>query len=88
MNDDSIFDGLREKLSHEIFPTQFLFKFIFPIDKLEEVKSLFETSAPLEFRPSSGGKYLSLTYNANVESVDSIIDIYRMAGNIKGVISL
>ncbi len=88
MNDDAIFDGLREKLSLEMFPTQFLFKFIFPIEKLEDIKLIFDTNDVLEFRPSSGGKYLSLTCNRLVASVDAIINVYRMASSIPGVISL
>lgn len=88
MADDSIFDGLREKLSLYTFPTKFPFKLIFPIEKLEEVKQVFDGKDPFDYRPSKEGNYLSITCHARMNSVEAIIDIYKKAAKIKGVISL
>lgn len=88
MTDDTIFDGLRQKLDEFSYPTSFLFKFIFPVEQLQKVKSIFKKEEHFEYRPSTKGTYLSLTCNANVQSTDEIIDIYKKAAQIKGVISL
>lgn len=88
MENDTIFDGLREKLDEFSYPTSFLFKFIFPIEQLEEVKSIFQKDEKFEYRPSKQGNYLSLTCNAAVQSTEEIISIYKKAAEIKGVISL
>lgn len=88
MIEDTIFDGLRAKLNESSYPTTFLFKFIFPIEQLEAVKAIFGKNKKFDYRPSKEGNYLSITCNAKVESTESIIEIYKKAALIKGVISL
>lgn len=86
--DNSIFDGLRKQLSNEPFPRHYLFKFIFPKDLEETVKALFEPQETFILKPSENGKYISLTCNSWVNNMEEIIDVYKKAAGIKGVISL
>jgi hypothetical protein len=87
-SDDTIFNGLREKLSLEKYPLTFPFKFIFPIEQLEQVKAIFRPHDVFEYKPSKAGNYLSLSCNALINHMEEIIDIYKRAAKIKGVISL
>lgn len=88
MIEDTIYDGLRAKLNESSYPTTFLFKFIFPLEQLEAVQSIFNKNEKFDYRPSKAGNYLSITCNANMESTEAIINIYKKAALIKGVISL
>lgn len=87
MEDDSIYDGLRDKLSETEWPSVYMFKFIAPSEKVE---ALTEILYDLEYtaKPSRTGKYISITSTVVMDSPDSIIDIYMKASLIEGVIAL
>ncbi|TAH27278.1 MAG: DUF493 family protein [Cytophagales bacterium] len=86
--EEDVFEGLRNKLLELDYPTTYLFKFIFPVDQLEKVKQLFNNQNNYVIKPSKAGNYLSLSYATIMPSAESIIDIYKQASVIKGVISL
>ncbi|MEQ9103233.1 MAG: DUF493 family protein [Rhodothermales bacterium] len=70
------------------WPTTYLFKFIAPKDKAEQVEQLFEGVGEVTVRASSKGSWRSITTRVHVESADRVVDYYRQAAEIEGVISL
>ena len=87
MSDDK-FAYLRKQLETEFeFPLKYMFKFIVPHGKVEEVKPLFETGVVRE-RPSSTGKYKSITITMIVLSPDDVIDKYKSVLHIEGIVAL
>lgn len=69
------------------FPTLYMFKFIVTEDKKGEVKSLFPASE-LAYKPSSKGKYTSVTASVMMPSSDHVIEVYEQAQKIEGIIAL
>lgn len=69
------------------FPTIYMFKFIVTEDKTAAVDKLFPNSN-LDYKPSSKGKYVSVTANVMMPSSDRVIDIYKEAKKIEGIIAL
>ncbi|SDL68579.1 hypothetical protein SAMN05421823_107247 [Catalinimonas alkaloidigena] len=85
---DTTFDKLQETLEEQFtWPTKYLFKFIVDKDNQQPVLDLFD-DAQFKRRPSRNGKYVSLTALVRMPSSDAVIDIYRKAATIKGVITL
>lgn len=80
--------AFKEKLeSSGQFPMLYMFKFIVPMGRENEIGVLFPKNEII-LKPSSGGKYVSTTIQVMMDSADQIIDIYRKASEIEGVISL
>ena len=78
----------REKLDDQhSFPGLYIFKFIVPSDSVNEVEDLWKNGEVIK-KPSSKGKYTSVTIKAQVDNSDEIVDIYQRASNIEGCISL
>lgn len=69
------------------FPMVYMFKFIVPNGREQEVGALFPRNE-MNLKPSSGGKYVSTTIQMMVENADQIIGIYEQAAKIEGVIAL
>lgn len=69
------------------WPSTYLFKFIAPKEKAEDVQRLFEGQDVL-VRASAQGSYHSITSRVHVDNAESIVDYYRRAALIEGVISL
>lgn len=69
------------------FPMVYMFKFIVPNGREQEVGVLFPRNE-MNLKPSSGGKYVSTTIQIMVENADQIIGIYEQAAKIEGVIAL
>lgn len=87
MEDISIFNGLRERLDNLQWPLVYMFKFIVPVEKAEEIISIFGNEN-YTTRPSKTGKYISITSTKYVSSPEEVIDIYSQASKVDGVISL
>jgi putative lipoic acid-binding regulatory protein len=85
--DDSNYDGLRERLRNYNWPAFFMFKFIVPAEKKEEIFSIFSTPS-YKVRPSRNGKYVGITSHVFVSSEEAVIDIYKEAAKVEGVILL
>jgi putative lipoic acid-binding regulatory protein len=82
------YDSLKIKLEEEsTFPMKYLFKFIVPKDKVQEVMPHFET-ADISTKKSKTGKYVSVSALVMAFSSDDIISKYKSLGNIEGMISL
>ena len=86
------FDSLREKLEDGFdWPRVYLFKFIVPSDnkKIAEVESLFNSKeAQISMRTSKKGNYVSVSAKEMMMSADKVIERYKDAAKIEGIISL
>lgn len=72
---------------HYQFPTWYLFKFIVPSDREEEFRTIFR-NIKFDSRNSKTGKYVSFSKKMKVNSSEEVIDIYKRAYAIEGIISL
>lgn len=81
------FEGLRQKLAKLEWPTEYMFKFIAPVEKSNEVISILPVE-DFSTKTSENGNYVSFTSLSTLESEEDVIDIYKKAAAIKGVISL
>lgn len=73
------------------FPADYLYKFIVPTteNQEKEVKDLFNNGgAVINTKKSKTGKYVSVSIRLRVTSADEVIQYYKNAEKIKGIISL
>lgn len=72
------------------FPSVYMFKLIVPSENrsIALVENLFEEGADIHTKESGGGRYTSITAKQVVMEVDEIINVYKKASTIKGVIFL
>lgn len=80
--------AFKEKLegTHS-FPGAYTFKFIVATEKQEAVENLID-GAEVSLKPSSGNKYVSVTLNSEMQTGDEVIDVYKRAKQIEGLIAL
>ena len=74
-----------------VFPAEYLYKFILPTgeDKKAAIRAVFATTtATIEEKPSSSGKYTAYSIRLKVQNPDEVIAYYKEAGKIEGLISL
>jgi putative lipoic acid-binding regulatory protein len=85
-------DKLRVQLEQNYtWPTVYMFKFIVPAenDAIARVQNLFNTGqAEVSQRPSSNGKFVSITAVEMMLTPDSVLERYAAAEGIPGLISL
>lgn len=81
-------DAFVEKLenNHE-FPGHYTFKFIVKPEHQSRVEALVQ-EAEIKLKPSSGNKYVSVTIKAHMETSMAVVDVYKEAKKIEGIISL
>jgi putative lipoic acid-binding regulatory protein len=73
------------------FPADYLYKFIVPSDENQEneVKDLFNNKgAVIKTKKSKTGKYTSVSIVLKIENASKVIEYYKKAEKIKGIISL
>ncbi|EON78508.1 hypothetical protein ADIS_1023 [Lunatimonas lonarensis] len=88
MNAKFDLSSFREKLdAHSSFPTLYMFKFIVPKGKENQLASLLPNNE-MKLKASSKGTYISATIQVMMPSSDAIIDVYLRASKIDGVIAL
>jgi hypothetical protein len=83
--------SLREKLEAETWPQVYLFKFIVPADneRIAQVEKLFDTTeAQVNMRNSKKGNFVSISAKEMMLTAESVIDRYKKATEIEGLISL
>jgi hypothetical protein len=83
--------NFKQKLAESMtFPSVYMFKFIVASDNrnIALVENLFEADADIHTKESGKGRYTSVTAKQVVMNVDEIIDIYRKAATIKGIMFL
>ena len=77
-----------EKLeNNHDFPGKYIFKFIVKPEHRERVEALVE-EAEIKLKRSSGNKYVSVTIHAYMETSSAVVDVYKEAKKIEGVIAL
>ena len=85
-----VYANLKEKLeSVQQFPGVYHFKFIITggLDKVEELRKVLPDDEFIE-QPSKTGKYVSITVKKQVQTADEVINVYKQAGDIKGIMIL
>lgn len=88
---DKDLERFRDKLIETTtFPTVYMFKFIVEADnrKIALIESFFDENAEIHTKESGSGKYISITSKQVAMNVDEIIDVYRKAAEIKGIMFL
>ncbi|MEK6783016.1 MAG: DUF493 family protein [Bacteroidota bacterium] len=81
-------NSLREKLDqYYAWPALYIFKFVVPKGKEEEVKYLFPRHTVKE-KASKNGNYISLTIQMMMPSSEDVIEVYRKTAVIEGLIAL
>lgn len=72
------------------FPSVYMFKLIVPSENrtIALVENLFESDVDIHTKESGNGKYTSITAKQVVMSPDEILEVYRKASAIQGVMML
>ena len=87
--DPNWFISFQEKLDkHYAWPSLYIFKFIVPSGKEVELRQLFPLHTTTTEKASKKRKYVSLTYQMMMPSSQSVIEVYRKASAIKGIVAL
>lgn len=82
------FKAFKEKLDVEhSWPTTYMFKFVVPSAKANELKAIFSKES-LQTKDSKTGKYVSFTMKKLMNSSDEVIGIYMKAKEIEDLIAL
>ncbi|MGY6559106.1 MAG: DUF493 family protein [Nitritalea sp.] len=80
--------AFKEKLEAQTsFPTLYPFKFIVPKKSLAELKALFP-NRELVLKDSSKGNYTSVSFQLMVPNSERILEVYRKAASVEGLIAL
>jgi hypothetical protein len=86
--DQNWIDSFREKLDrHYTWPALYVFKFIVPTGKEEEVRNLFPLHTTIE-KSSKQGNYKSITAEMLMASGEDVLTIYIKASTIEGIVAL
>ena len=84
------FESLKTQLEQTDFPQVYFFKFIVPNknDNVARVSAFYSSDTQVKMKPSSSGKFISISAKQVMLSADEIIGIYKKASAIDGIISL
>lgn len=86
-NSQDPYQKLRERLQKQEWPGVFMFKFIVRPDQVEEVKEIFGP-AEISTRASRNGNYISVTGKEMMMDSETVIERYKAAAEIEGLIAL
>ncbi len=84
-------EKFKQKLSESMtFPTVYMFKFIIESEHrtIALVENLFDADTDIHTKESGKGRYTSITAKQVVMSVEEVMEVYRKAGKIKGIMFL
>ena len=86
--DEAWFKSFSEKLDEfYAWPVLYTFKFVVKAGKDEELRKLFPTHTNTS-RQSTKGNYTSVTFQMMMPSAQAVIDVYKKAATIEGIIAL
>ena len=74
-----------------VFPAEYPNPYTLPAgeEKRAAIRAVFATTtATIEEKPSSSGKYIAYSIRLKVQNPDEVIAYYKEAGKIEGIISL
>ena len=82
--------SLKNILDHQIYPIDYLFKFILRPDnqKISKILSFSDNDVKYQVKNSSNGSYISISINLRVKNSQEVISKYQKISKIKGIISL
>ncbi|MEQ6168477.1 MULTISPECIES: DUF493 family protein [unclassified Ekhidna] len=69
------------------FPDKYTFKFIVKPEHQAKVEALLP-QADVKLKPSSGNKYVSITLSQKMNSSQEVVEVYKQAHAIEGIIAL
>ncbi len=72
---------------HYTWPGIYVFKFIVPKDREKEVVAIFKEEE-ISIRRSKNGRFISVTARCHVKSSDEVVEVYREASSIEGIVAL
>jgi len=90
MTDEEL-ENFKQKLQESLsFPSVYMYKFIVETNnrKIALVENLFGPEADIHTKESENGRYISITAKQVVMNVEEVMDIYKRALEIKGIIFL
>jgi uncharacterized protein len=80
--------SFKEKLDAVyVWPALYMFKFIVPNHRVDDVKILFPNHVSSE-KQSEKGKYTSITFNMMMPSSDAVVSVYLKVKHVEGIIAL
>jgi hypothetical protein len=86
--DQEAINSFRLKLDqHYRWPSLYMFKFIVPKNRVDEVTLLFPNHTTTK-KESRQGNYVSITLQMMMPSSEAVIAVYRKASAIEGLIAL
>ena len=89
---NEFFDRLKGELEKSSeWPAEYLFKFIVPTseEKTQKIEDIFNNmGAVMNTKKSKNENYTSVSVNVQMDSADSVIEKYKEAASIEGIISL
>lgn len=88
---DQDYSELKKKLNESgSWPRVYFFKFIVPSDnqKLAQVEALFGAEANVLLKQSSKGNYVSISAKELMLNAEGVIDRYKRASKIEGLMAL
>jgi uncharacterized protein len=87
---DEVLEKLKVQLELQEWPDVYLFKFIVPnnSEAIALTSALFDNESEVVMHPSKNGNYMSISAKEMMLDVNSILDKYKKASLIKGIISL
>lgn len=92
MSEQDKYESLRKKLEEGFeWPRVYLFKFIVPADnqKVAQVEGLFRSDmAEISMRTSKNGNFVSVSAKEMMISPEAVINRYKEAAKIEGILSL
>ena len=90
MSEKDPYEKLRVQLEQMNWPDVYFFKFIVPNESelVARVSALFDDGTDLRLQQSKNGKYVSVGAKEMMMSAESVIERYKEASNINGLIAL
>ncbi len=86
--DENWINSFRSKLDeHYAWPALYVYKFIVPTGQEALIRKLFPFH-PVTEKLSKNGKYTSVTINVMMQSSEAVIEVYRKASAIEGIVAL
>lgn len=92
MINEQFFDKLKTTLEETTkFPSKYMFKFIVPNtpEKINQVHELFNhLGAVIETKKSKNANYVALSTVVMMENAHQVIEKYKQAASIEGIVSI
>jgi len=90
MTEDELEKFKQKLIETTVFPSVYMYKFIVKSDNrnIALVENLFEGDTDIHTKESESGKFTSITAKQVVINVEEVIEIYKKASLIKGIIFL